>query len=193
MANNPVISRFLTATSWASPEETLTAPITTSDPEAYDFLTILKTYAEHQTLATQQDYFSLSKWDGGHDEYHHDGTTCVTLEYKADSAAKVRSMLPHLGFAAYEIETRNGRANTVLFAFPVSEPLDHLETTRAASLIAEALECTGLKNHSFLYTYFFRFRPSGTVAFHEGALVSRKFLAAANDAKLFVEIKRWMR
>lgn len=193
MSNHPAVSRFLTATSYATPEDTFTAPITSSDPEAYDFLTLLRTYSEHQTLGGLRDYFSFSYWDGGHDEYHHDGTTCVTLEYGKDAAAKVRQMLPQLGFSAYEIDTRNGRSDTVLFAFPVSERLDHDETTRAASLIAEALECTGLKNHSFLYTYFFRFRHGGAVSFHEGALVSRKFLTAANEAGVFVELKRWMR
>lgn len=190
---DPVISRFLTATSYATPEDTFTAPVTKSDPTGYDFLTLLKTYSEHQTKGGYKDYFSFSKWDGGHDEYHHDGTTLLTLEYKATSAAKVRAALPSLGFAAYEIDTRSGRSDTVLFAFPVSEDLDHTDTTRAASLIAEALECTGLVNHSFLYTYFFRFRHGGNVSFHEGATVNRKWIAAANDAGVYVEIKKWCR
>lgn len=193
MAHNLVISQFVKATSCASPEQSIEAPITKSDPDGYDFLDVLRTYAEHQTASPTKDYFSFSRWNNGHDEYHHDGTTCVTLEYKADAAAKVRATLPELGFSAYEIETRNGRSNTVLFAFPVSEPLDPQDTTRAASLIAEALSCTGLINHSFLYTYFFRFRQDAKVAFHQDRTMSRNFIKAANEEGIFVELRKWMR
>ena len=193
MTSNPIISRFLTATSYASPEDKLTAPIVNTDPEHYDFMTVLNTYAEHQTQGGFKDYFSFSDWCAGHDKDHHEGTSCVTLEYKEASAQKVRDMLPELGFACYEIETRNGRSDTVLFAFPVAEWLDHEDTTRAASLIAAMLETTGLKKHSFLYTYFFRFRTNAAISFHEGALFSRKVIAAANEAKIYVELKTWLR
>lgn len=184
-----ILSRFLAARDTSTPEDTCTAPITTSDPEGYDFLTVLKTYSEHQTLHGYKHYFSFAEWNGGHDEWCHVGTSCITLEYKADSAQKVRDMLPELGFAAYEIETRNGRSDTVLFAFPCKERLGSIDTTRAASLIAEALESGGLVKHSFLYSYFFHFRNHGSVRFHEGALVNKAFLTAA--AKVFVKIERW--
>jgi hypothetical protein len=193
MTDGPVISRFLSADSHSAPEETLSAPIINDDPDGYDFHAVLKTYAEHQTLAGYRNQFSFSAWDGGHDKDHHEGTSCVTLEYKEASAQKVRDMLPELGFACYEIETRNGRSDTVLFAFPVAEWLDHEDTTRAASLIAAMLETTGLKKHSFLYTYFFRFRTNAAITFHEGALFSRKVIAAANEAKIYVELKTWLR
>lgn len=193
MIENLVISRFLTATSYATPEDVLSAPISNDDPAGYDFFTVLETYQQHQTEGGFKDLFSFSRWVGGHDEDHHEGTSLITLEYREDAAQKVRDMLPELGLACYEIDTQNGRSKTVLFAFPVAEPLDHTETTRAASLIAEMLEATGLKRHSFLYTYFWRFRHNGSITFHEGVPFSRKIITAAFDAQVYVEIKRWMR
>jgi hypothetical protein len=193
MTDGLVISRFLTATSYATPEDTFTAPLENSDPEGYDFSTLLNTFGEQQTQGGFRDYFSFSEWLGGHDEDHHEGTSCVTLEYGEASAQKVRDMLPELGFACYEIETRNGSSDTVLFAFPVAERLDHQDTTRAASLIAEMLEAPGLKKHSFLYTYFWRFRHGGSITYHQGKPFSRNVITAANDAGIYVQIKRWMR
>lgn len=60
MTDGLVISRFLSAGSHAKPEDTLTAPIINDDPDGYDFLTVLKTYAEHQTLGRSRDRVSFS-------------------------------------------------------------------------------------------------------------------------------------
>ena len=103
MTTSPVISRFLTATSYAIPEDKMSAPIANNDPTHYDFMTVLKTYSEHQTQGGFRDYFSFSDWCAGHDKDHHEGTSCVTLEYKEASAQKVRDMLPELGFACYAV------------------------------------------------------------------------------------------
>jgi hypothetical protein len=186
---NLTISRFLSAHDTSKPEDTHHAPIATSDEEAYDFLTLIRTHGEHQSECGLKHLFSFSEWDGGHDEWCHVGASCVTLEYKLAAAQAVRDMLPELGLAAYEIETKAGRSDAVLFAFPCKEALGSIDVTRAASLIAEALECDGLIKSSFLYTYFFRFRHNGTVRFHEGSLVSKAFLQSAS--KVFVKIEKW--
>lgn len=192
--DNLTICRFITATADATPEDVCSAPLHNDDPTKYDFLTLLTTFAEHQEAGGFNDYFSLSKWSGGHSEYHHEGTTCLTLEYKEDKATEVRAALKDLEYAFYEIPTKAGRSKSVLFAIPLEKHLDHTDTTRAASIVAESVGATGLVKNSFLYTYFFRFRSgAGPVTYNDGKPVPARLVGWANKNRIITNLKAFIR
>jgi hypothetical protein len=190
------VARFLTATAAAKPEDTITAPLFYDDPTE-TFLDALKLYQALQGDETdsnsRKDYFSLSRWNGGHTEYHHEGTSCLTLEYDTVHAPVVKAALEELEMSHYVIPTKSGRKKTFLFAIPCVDGLDVTDTTRAASLIAELIQQSGLVHNSWLYTYFFRFRTDQEITFTPGKLMTSQFVRDANSAKVKCFIHTWSR
>lgn len=193
--SNPTLrlSRFVSAQNYDTPQDVCEAVVWNEDPDGYDMLTVLNTYAEHQTESGCKDYFSFSRWIGGHDEGSHDGTTALTLEYKADREEAVRAKLLEYGFCFYEVQTRSGRTDCALFAVPIDDDVDHTDTTRAASILADAIGIDGLTANSFLYTWFFRFKHGYAVQFTDGTPFERKLIRQANDVGFYTEIKRFFR
>jgi hypothetical protein len=191
--SNPtlVISRFTSAVANAEPVEALTAPLREPDPHLYSFETILDTYADHQRGQKVRDFFSFSIWDGSHDLDGHRATTLITLEYDLDAVEDVRAALAEMEFAHFEIATKAGRKNVVLFAFPLLDHLSFRDTTRAASLIAAMVGVKGVVDHSWLYTYFFKFRDEGPVQYRDGRFVGQDFLESAEG--VFVQMKDYVR
>ena len=186
------IERFLSASMTARALDTITAPLFHDDP-SQTILDALNLYQALQGAEGRNDYFSLSRWSGGHSEYHHEGTSCLTLEYDEAHAPAVKAALVELEFAHFVIPTKVGRSNAFLFAIPCKDELDHTDTTRAASLVAELIEQGGLFEDSFKYTYFFRFRTDQEITFTPGKLMDSQFVRDANNAGIKVFIKRWIR
>ncbi|NML04250.1 hypothetical protein [Sphingomonas sp. G-3-2-10] len=191
--SNPalVISRFTSADKAATPAEEFGAHLQPTAEIEYAFETILDACAEAQAGQTKKDYFSFSVWDGGHDLEGHRSTTLITLEYHVDAVDDVREALAEMEFAHFEFATKADRKNVVMFAFPLLDHLDYKDTTRAASLIAAMVGVKGVVQHSWLYTYFFKFRGTDPVQYRDGNFVGRDFIEAAEG--VFVQMKDYVR
>lgn len=191
--SNPalVISRFTSAAKAASPAEEFGAHLQPTPEIEYAFETILDACVEAQTTQSKKDYFSFSVWDGGHDLEAHRATTLITLEYHEDAVDDVRAALAEMEFAHFEFATRSDRKDVVMFAFPLLDHLDYRDTTRAASLIAAMVGVKGVVEHSWLYTYFFKFRGSDPVQYRDGKFVGRDFMEGAEG--IFVQVQDYVR
>ena len=188
--NNPSISRFLTATTNSKPELAFTAPVEPQDGE-HSFKQILEALAEHDSETGQFHYFSLSRWDEGHSSWSHDGTTCITLEFNEEAANIVRETLMLSDIMHYEFPTKAGRKKAVMFALPSEDHFDHEETTRAASLIMNAIKVKGLLQNSYLSTYFFRFRKDAKIEQRGTVMLNRDFV---DDSRgVFVTLREWVK
>lgn len=188
---HPTISRFAEASANStSIEEPFTAPVEQIGDE-FNFLTVLQALAGLRTLSGADYFHTFSIWNGGHGSWAHDGSTCITLEYREKAAAAVRAVLIDADILHYEFKTKASRSNAVMFAFPIADHLDSDDTMRAASLIADAIAVKGVMKSSYQHTYFFRFRDGAEVVQRGSEMLARD-IVDDNRGK-FVRIKDWVK
>ena len=185
---SPSISRFTSATAASTPvEDPFSAPVVLDDAEGYDFLTILKTLAEHRTESGSDHYHSFSLWGDGHASWEHEGTTCLHLAYTEETAPEVSAMLIDAGLFHYRIPIKDGRKKAVLFAFPGKDHFSHTDTTRAASILASFIGIKGVVKNSYFSTYFFRIQKGAVIEQHGDAIMNSDIIDDNGGLKVFIK------
>lgn len=181
------LSRFQTMTHGSKPDITFEKQWEDADGD-YNFADVLLANAEWIRDSGETHYFSLSRWKDEHNQWGHEGTTCVTLAYYPEAADHFRAVAIEADLAHYEFPIRAGHRKARMFAIPTEDNFTHTETFRAASLIADVAQVQGLVKNSYQSTYFFRFDGTAEVVQRGSTLLSDAILACRN----YVKIDQWV-
>jgi len=161
---------------------------------------VIDAWRENQVAQGRTHYFSFSEWDNGHSLADHIRTTALLVEYEAGRIDAVKQHLDEMGLAYFVIPTfatdktaKGGkkRVDCYAIAIPLQEALNDSDTLRAASLVIEAIEIGGITNGSYMATYLFRFRDTGSAEFRPGKLFSRTIMEDA--ATVRTNVRTWVR
>lgn len=185
----PHVSRFRSASQYAEPDYIFCAPVIAPEGQ-HSFRDILQTFADDCTQSGINHYFSLSTWDGGHNEAAHEAATCMTLAYTETTALTVREILTIGEVAFYAFPIKDGRCNATMFVLPLEDHLSFNDVIRFANIMTEQIKVKGVIANSYLPTYFFHFAKGAQIEFSPGVQMGLNLIEEFNGA--FLNMKRWL-